>query len=114
MRQVVLNIGLNNNNSSIEDIKKTISKAFNTTKIDTMLADGTYIGNTEPTLVARFYTLKTFNTVVKLVEQLCTDFTQGSIALVSEEYKMLVFNKLYKGEVMDFDEKYFINIDDEL
>lgn len=114
MRQIELNIGLNNNAMTVEQIKTHIVKLFGSTKVDTMLADGTYIGNTEPTLVVRFKTLKPITSVVNLIEQLCTDLTQESIAFVSEDYKMLVFNKLYKGEVFDFDEKYFISIDNEL
>lgn len=106
-RVVRLNIGLNNNPYSEDEVIKAVKMFIDVDR--TMIVNGEYNGEEEPTLVVVGLTTHSHGVVTDFVKAMCRVFTQECIP-----YKMgkgeLVYHPLYDGDRYDFDEQYFITI----
>lgn len=107
--EVILNIGQNNNRITHKQVVETVREWFNAENMEQLEETATYKGESEPTTVVQFSTDTNINTIVTLIEDLCKATTQESIAVKAGEYKLLVYNPTYKGEVMNFDDNLFIH-----
>ena len=105
---LVLNIGLNNNPKEVEYIVELLKVWFGADKFENKTVNSVYNDNTEPTLVVKVNTTTDINLSVSLIEDLCKLTTQECIAMVHSDYKLLVYNPNFKGEIMDFSEEYFV------
>lgn len=106
--QIQINLGLNNNPMTAEEV----ITYFATLK-DYHLA-GYYIktmefqGEPEPTFVAWLKTnYSRQSKIIADFENIASMMTQESIALVTSEMEVLVFNPSYDGDGYRFDPKYF-------
>ena len=108
--KISLNIGLNNNPYNHEQIKNLLSNIG--TILNSRQVDSTYIGNIEPTSVIIIdVPFKNNKNLVNWIEDLCKITTQEAIAVKNDEgFKQLVYNPNFKGEILKFDENYFVNI----
>lgn len=103
---VTINIGLNNNPKSIEEIISVLEDDFG--KVDFHIAEGKFNGIPEPTLVAKFEDLSLSKTVLNL-EALCIWTNQICIAVeTSKNQQFLVYDLFYSGDFFKFDEALFI------
>ena len=100
-----INIGLNNNPLTLEEIAKLINqcKVFGLTKYAEKL--GEYDGADEPTFVGELEVMTS-----NFVEAFCEIMTQDCIAFYNHDKEVgeLVYNPLYEGEKYEFDMKYFL------
>lgn len=108
MNTLTLNIGLENNPKEAGNIVTLLDYWLSAEKSKNKTELSEYKGVKERTLIYTVQTNTNINTIVALIEDLCKLTTQESIAFTMDEYKMLVFNPNYKGEIFDFDEKYFV------
>jgi hypothetical protein len=100
-----INIGLNNNPLTLEEIAKLLNqfKLFGLTDYAEKL--GEYVGAEEPTFVGELEVMTT-----NFAEALCEIMTQDCIAIYNHDWEVgeLVYNPLYEGEKYEFDPKYFL------
>lgn len=106
--EVILNIGQNNNRLSHNQVVGTIKQWFGVNQIEDFEKTATYKGEKEPTTVIKLNTDNSITYIVRLLEELCKATTQKCIAFKSKDYKMLVYNPAYKGEILNFEENLFI------
>ena len=104
-KKVFLNIGLNNNPYSIEQIKQIFNEDFNCT--ESMKVNSTYKNNVEPTLILKFNTLKSSEYLIEYVLNLCELFKQESIAIKIDSNGLMIYNNSYQGNKIKFNNKYF-------
>ena len=100
-----LNIGLNNNPKTTEEITQTLNKLVGRAPVKRSLVDGEYKGDVEPTLVLVYENERL--TRVQL-QTLCEQTTQEAIALKRDGKGRLVFNPNYRGQKFTFNQDYFI------
>lgn len=122
---VTLNVGLNNNPFTAEQIKSILFNRYSLRYkqglgaiIETFVVMSEYKGNPEPTLVAKISnTHNMFRYWESELESLSTRLEQDSIAFRIESTddngfktteQALAFNPDYKGERYEFDENLFI------
>jgi hypothetical protein len=102
---ITINIGLNNNPLTLEEIAKLLNqfKLFGLTDYAEKL--GEYVGAEEPTFVGELEVMTT-----NFAEALCEIMTQDCIAIYNHDWEVgeLVYNPLYEGEKYEFDPKYFL------
>jgi hypothetical protein len=100
-----INIGLNNNPLTLEEIAKLINqcKVFGLTKYAEKL--GEYDGADEPTFVGELDVMTS-----NFAEAFCEIMTQDCIAFYNHDTEVgeLVYNPLYEGDKYEFDPKYFL------
>jgi hypothetical protein len=108
IKQVVrLNIGLNNNPHSTEDILGVL-KVFLSVDSHSVQV-GKWEGADEPTLVVTALTERGFDNIKGLVAELTTYLTQDAIAFKYGGQGVLEYNPNYEGdERYEFNEEYFI------
>lgn len=120
--QVTLNIGLNNNPFTAQEIAQIFQELY--TKhgaiVETRETMGEYVHNPEPTLVIKISTdLKSFIWWKKETKEFTIIYTQECIPVrlettddngVKETKEALIFNPDYSGEQYAFDPKYFIEM----
>ena len=104
MRQVIFNIGLNNNPNDFYGMLEKLSKRIFSIQL-ARLGDGEYNGEIEPTLIAWSTTHATRQQIVWNVALLCEQCKQEVIAVKINGEGVLVAPS---GEVDGFNEKYFI------
>ena len=106
-RVVRLNIGLNNNPYSADEVVKTV-KMF--ADVDsTMIVNGEYNGDVEPTVVVVGLTTHSHGVVGEFVKALCRVLTQECIPFRLGGKGELVYHPNYEGDRYDFYEQYFIS-----
>lgn len=110
MNKIEINIGLNNNPSTAEEIIRDLNSSFEGSQVHTQVQTGEWDGGDEPTLVVELFSdisefelreFVVFNTIV---------LTQEAIPFRFNGVGELVFNENYKVERYPFDEKYFLTI----
>jgi hypothetical protein len=108
IKQVVrLNIGLNNNPHSTEDILSTVELFLSIDSHSVQV--GKWEGADEPTLVVTGLTERSFDAIKDIVSALTLDLTQEAIAFKYGGKGVLEYNPHYQGdERYEFDEEYFI------
>ena len=105
-RVLRLNIGLNNNPFSAEDILEALTLAM---KIDSQfIKNGEYNGEVEPTLVVIGLTDRSFDAIKDFLTALSLDLTQDCIAFRYGGKGDLAYRPDFTGERYEFDENYFI------
>jgi hypothetical protein len=108
MKTIQINIGLNNNPFTYEQVKEY----FETHKDYRLMAcyekDMTFQGGIEPTFVAMMeYNYRYESKILAYFEILCSVMTQESIAISTDSMEVLAFNPRYDGERYRFDPQYF-------
>lgn len=108
-KKIVLNIGLNNNTKSEDEIvnlfKGLISERATWAKVIS-----TYNGETEPTIVLHGETSKAFKYITDTIKDLSAAMNQECIGAEIEDHGLLIYPDHYKGERYKFDAKYFKKI----
>lgn len=105
--KLLLNIGLLNNLLTVEQIIGTLQAWFETEKVEFKETTATYKGLAEKTVVIKVTTDYHITTIVPLLEDMCKLMNQESLAMVLEEYKMMIYNPNYKGIIENFKEHLF-------
>ncbi len=105
--KAILNIGLNNNPLSQEEI---INKLREDYAIDTCkFGIGRYEDEHEPTLVVILDSpYARTSHFIKKIEELATILTQNCIAVSTDQFDLLVYSQNYNGQRYKFDNQYFI------
>jgi len=113
MEKVTLNIGLNNNPFTVEQLKKIIKEVYsNDLEIRFEEVDSTWEGEHEPTLVVSMivnFRLPYIETI-KNMKPLSLATNQDAIGVKINEFGVLVYKPTFEGERMLFNEDYFINL----
>ena len=120
MNVLKINIGLNNNPLSVEQIKQMFYKNSIFEFILFERRRGEYLTNYEPTLLIEGETKQTAEQIESYIFLLCTLLTQECIAftltdLLSKENNQvnkLVYNKNFNGLKYEFNKDYFLTIGD--
>ena len=113
MKEVIFNIGLNDNPFDFEGVKRKLSNMNSYEhniflNDDFVLRDSVYNGKYEPTLVCSGKYYGRLSALVNIVECLCKTFGQECIAVKWQGVGYLVYNVKYKGEKYTFDNNFFI------
>lgn len=104
-----INIGLNNNPKTSNQILELLSSYSSYTVISSKLRNGTYVGEIEPTLVVNFECrYARVSTFLRTIENLCLVLEQECIPVSCDEFDIMVFSPKYKGDKFKFDERCFI------
>jgi len=105
--RAVLNIGLNNNPFTQEEILEKLSVDYDL--VASRFAIGAYEGEPEPTLVVMIENpYANASGFIKKIEQLADVLTQNCIAVSTDQFDILCYAQGYKGERFKFNEQYFI------
>jgi len=110
MKRVILNIGLNNNTKSANQVVQIARERLGIDRATWATSMGEYLQSDEPTLVLHGETAAAFHEIVNEIASLSTELTQECIAVKIGERGRLVYAPEHKGERYNFDEKYFIKI----
>lgn len=104
---MILNIGLNNNAMSVEEILEALVIDYKVYSFHQ--AEGSYNEAPEPTLVV-YLTMPYHRTSHKILrlEQLTNMMKQECIAVSSDHFDMMVYAHNYNGERLKFDSRFFI------
>ena len=106
-RVVRLNIGLNNNPHSTEDILSAVALFLSIDSHSVQI--GKWDGADEPTLVVTGLTERSLEDIEDIVSAMTLDLTQQAIAFKYGGKGILQYNPHYDGdERYEFDEQYFI------
>ena len=108
MNKIEINIGLNNNPFTAQEIVSQFASSFESLKHNVQV--GEWEGADEPTVVMEFYTDSSQDDIRMLFQGLVYVFTQDAIAFRFNGDGELVFSSHYKGERYPFDEAYFLTI----
>ncbi len=105
--KAILNIGLNNNPLSQEEIISNLQKDYEIIK--TSYAIGKYEDEAEPTLIVELNNpYARTSHFIKKIEELATILTQNCIAVSTDQFDILVYSQNYNGQRYKFDNQYFI------
>ena len=108
MNTIKLNIGLENNLYSFEEVHKIIPRYISYLNYTYRQQTGEYNGEPERTFVASFEHGASDKIILDIVEYLTTIFTQDCIAVKINDVGHLVYNPEYTGEKFEFNNEYFI------
>jgi hypothetical protein len=105
--KAILNIGLNNNPLSQEQILAKLKEDYT---IDAYkFAIGKYEDELEPTLVVHIKNpYARTSHFIKKIEELATILTQNCIAVSTDQFDLLVYAQNYNGQQYKFNNQYFI------
>jgi len=109
MKKVQLNIGLENNPYSFDEVKIRVNVYLSFGNYEARQAVGEYEGNEERTFVASLDNY--FNReedILNTIKSLTEYFTQDCIAVKIDGKGYLVYNPSFEGDRLEFDDKYFI------
>lgn len=108
MRTVQINLGMNNNPMSNEEVLNYMVELQGYRLMGYYFKDMTFEESVEPTFVGILeYKYSSEAKVLADFERLCSVFTQESIAIVTNKMEVLAFNVNYKGGGYYFDRKLF-------
>lgn len=122
MNHVTLNIGLNNNPYTAEEVKDILLfKVFPSNVMEFRAAVGKYEGGDEPTLIVKISDVNPDTEYwTALVELMCERFTQECIPYklvnklenggIEVTHKELVYDRAFEGERYEFSDEYFIEM----
>lgn len=106
-RIVRLNIGLNNNPHSTEDILSAVALFLSIDSHSVQI--GKWEGADEPTLVITGLTERSIDAITDIISALTVDLTQDAIAFKYGGKGVLQYNPNYSGdERYEFSDEYFI------
>jgi hypothetical protein len=108
MKTLQINIGLNNNPFTSDEVIDYIASNNEYRLIAYQIVDAEFQGKVEPTFVGLMeYKYSRQSKILQDFENIASVMTQGSIALVTDRMQVLAFNPSYEGEGYEFDEQYF-------
>jgi len=108
MKTLQVNIGLNNNPYTSEDVIDRMASDKNYRLIAYQIVDSEFEGKVEPTFVGLFeYKYGRDSKVLNDFEDLASVMTQQSIAVMTSSMEVLAFSPSYKGKRYHFDRKFF-------
>lgn len=99
------NIGLNNNPRTVEEIVSMVNAMAGRKHKTYRVEQGEYKNEAEPTLVLRYDSERL--DLIDL-EKLCVWAEQEGIAVKRNKLGILAMHPEYKGEPIEFNDKYFI------
>lgn len=109
--ELKLNIGLNNNPLLVNEILEHIkySGIFIDNDYNYRVDLSEYNNEIEQTLIIEGLTAFKLSYCVDIIERLCSVFTQDCIAAKIDNNNLLIYQIGYKGQKLNFDNKYFLN-----
>jgi len=108
MQTLQINIGLNNNSMTAEQVIDYISSNKEYRLMAYQIVDAEFNGNVEPTFVGLMeYKYNRQSKILSDFENIASLMTQESIALVTDKMQVLAFNPSYNGEGYEFNNEYF-------
>jgi hypothetical protein len=111
MKTLQINIGLNNNPFTAEEVIDYIASNKEYRLMAYQIVDSEFQGNVEPTFVGLLeYKYSRQSKILQDFENIASVMTQESIALVTDKMQVLAFNPAYDGENYKFDSQYFKHI----
>jgi len=111
MKTLQINIGLNNNPFTAEEVIDYIASNKEYRLMAYQIVDGEFNGQLEPTFVGLLeYKYSRQSKILQDFENLASVMTQESIALVTDKMQVLAFNPNYDGEGYEFNNQYFKSI----
>jgi len=108
MKKVQLNIGLENNPYSFDDVSEDVKWMLSFGSYEARQEVGEYEGNKERTFVASLDSVDFIKDILQFIEYLTTIYTQDCIAVKIDGKGYLVYNPSFEGDRLEFDDKYFI------
>lgn len=109
MKKVVLNIGLNNNPKSEDEIVQ-LFQGLISKKVTWGKVVSTYNNEVEPTLVLHGESAHAFKVITDTIKDLSAVLTQECIGAEIDDTGLLIYPRNYKGERMKFNGEYFKKI----
>jgi hypothetical protein len=107
MKQVIFNIGLNNNTMGADNVVSTLFiNKFALSKW--AIKDGIYEDTVEPTVVAYGHTDLSTEQIISITQRMCVFMTQECIAVKIDGVGYLVYSPDFEGERYEFNEQYFL------
>ena len=111
MRQnkIFLNIGLNNNNKTVDKIIYSLNYNGLTVEAN-MLTNSKYKDKKEPTLIIYSKSGLKLSKVINILENLCSTFNQNCIAMRYNLNELIVFNPYKQTDKIKFNPELFKTI----
>jgi hypothetical protein len=111
MKTLQVNIGLNNNSMTPEEVINYISSNKEYRLMAYQIVDAEFNGNVEPTFVGLMeYKYNRQSKILQDFENIASVMTQESIAIKTDRMQALAFNPSYNGDGYEFDNQYFKSI----
>ena len=108
MKTLQINIGLNNNPFTAEQVIDYIASNKEYRLMAYQIVDSEFQGKVEPTFVGLLeYKYNRQSKILQDFESIASVMTQESIALVTDRMSVIAFNPAYDGEGYQFDSQYF-------
>ena len=108
MKTLQINIGLNNNPFTAEEVINYIASNKEYRLMAYQIVDAEFNGNVEPTFVGLLeYKYNRQSKILQDFENIASVMTQESIALLTDKMQVLAFNPSYNGAEYEFDNQYF-------
>lgn len=108
---ITVNIGLNNNTMTYEDVKYYFEKKSPYKLINHKLYTGEYNNLPEPTFVGNLTTpYARYSKIINDFENICSVMNQECIAISCKGMDTMVFNPNYSGEKFKFNKNFFEEI----
>jgi hypothetical protein len=108
MKTIQINIGLNNNPFTAEQVIDYIAGNKEYRLMAYHIVDAEFQGNVEPTFVGLLeYKYSRQSKILQDFENIASVMTQSGIALVTDRMSVIAFNPAYDGENYKFDSQYF-------
>ena len=108
MKTLQVNIGLNNNTMTAEQVVDYMSSNKEYRLMAYQIVDSEFQGNVEPTFVGLLeYKYPRQSKILQDFENIASVMTQESIALVTDRMSVIAFNPSYNGDGYQFDNQYF-------
>jgi hypothetical protein len=107
MNVLQLNIGLNNNPYSPEEVTRLLTTYFDGL-VGVREHMGEWEGEPEPTMVVKIVVDMEYTDAYIMVSTMASNFTQDCIAMKFNDKGTLVYNVDYEGNPFDFSDEYFI------
>jgi hypothetical protein len=108
MKKIQLNIGLENNPYSFDEVKIRVNVYLSFGNYEARQEVGEYDGNEERTFVASLDSSDSVKEILQFIEHFTEYFTQDCIAVKIDGKGYLVYNPSFEGDRLEFDDKYFI------
>ena len=112
MRRVTINIGLNNNTMTFNQVLEIVNnfEGYEVISFPSKAVIGQYIGQDEPTVVMELLTTLSNGKILVHFEKLAELMNQECIAVSTDGMDILAFSKMYEGEKYNFDLQYFLHV----
>ena len=111
MKTIQINIGLNNNPFTAEEVIDYIASNKEYRLMAYQIVDAEFNGQVEPTFVGLLeYKYNRQSKILQDFENIASVMTQESIAIKTDKMQALAFNPSYNGNGYEFNNQYFKSI----